>query len=183
MRYVGYFETSGSPVCISELERASKWHGIEGDYERLVEHLSTDIISFSKGQEGIDFLFFNTETGNFTVFTDSDKFLLAEIVYQPEDYSLSDASIDFAAHTSKEAVFEMQNFGGRILFFPSTFPGKEISLKNPGSGTTGMPDYPGAPPNTLVMDISEGSWRICAFTYESEDGQVKLDGAMFEKNA
>jgi len=116
-KYLGYFETTGGPVCITNSCNLPKWTGSEhetGSYWDMVETTDNKEILT---QYDDDFLIFNTDTGNFLLFESNEKIIIVEAIYLEEDFSIDFSGVVFDI---KEEINLSIQLTGMTIFFDST---------------------------------------------------------------
>lgn len=174
MKQIGYGETAGGPVCVCPLTMASRWSGVDADYDVLISHNPADIIGPFQARSGFSYLIFWTEYANFTVLQSDSLWVLIETCYSAGDGIC--LRLDFNSLTSRKELGVLKNFGGRMALFDAALPGRLIGVHNPGAyHSTPMPDQ--VPPDLLILDIAQRDWGLIQFEYQ--DSQNSLRGVVF----
>lgn len=113
---LAYGETTGGPVGICSLEAAQQWQGSE-QADTLYWDVTDAMGITTLFRYNQDYSFFNTETGNFALFTAADCLVLAEIISIEADAVLPWKGLPFRLKLGTFSAFELT---GWICFFNSS---------------------------------------------------------------
>lgn len=168
-KYLGYFQTNGSPVCITTVENLKYWHGAEDEKSTFWPMIKSIDISQIISIYRNDFLIFTTETGNFLLFKSPKALVIVEALYIEDDFLLNFSGIMFEVKNKLSIQF---NFKGKIVIFDSALT-VQLIVDYEAFYKVGMTDYF----DTAIINFQCNT----ASEVEYKSDKIHLSGVMFQK--
>lgn len=168
-KYLGYFQTNGSPVCITTVENLKYWHGAEDEKSTFWSMIKSIDISQIISIYRSDFLIFATETGNFLLFKSPQSLIVVEALYIEDDFLLDFSGIIFEVKSKLSTQF---NLKGKTAIFDSALTVQPI-VEYEAFYKVGMTDYF----DTAIINCQCNT--VSEVEYKSD--KIHLYGVMFHE--